>query len=130
MRFIGNISGLSDGFHSLVVYAQGEGWYSPEPYKSVDWKAIGSSSKIYFNVDTDIEDSVLPQVAILSPTKGVYNRSDIALDFEVSEFCSQVKYSLDGKKSVIIDGDTIITGLPEGAHNLAIYASDLAGNTK
>jgi len=43
IRFLGNLSGLSDGFHSLVVYAQGEGKYSPEPYKWVDWKAVGSS---------------------------------------------------------------------------------------
>ena len=130
IRFLGNLSGLSDGFHSLVVYAQGEGKYSPEPYKWVDWKAVGSSAGISFIVNANIKDNILPEICIVSPTNGVYNTSDITLDFTLGETCPQIKYSLDGQRNVVIDRKTTITGLADGAHNLAIFASDLAGNTR
>jgi hypothetical protein len=130
LRFLGNLSGLSDGLHSIVVYAQAEGQYSPEYYMWENFTVGGSSPKTFFTVDTEIKDTVLPEISILSPTNRVYNKSDVALDFTLSETCSQIKYSLDGQNNVMIDGNTTLTGLPEGAHNIAIYASDLAGNTK
>jgi len=130
LRFLGNLSGLSDGLHSIVIYAHCEGKYSPEPYKWENFTVSGSSPKTFFTVDTEIKDTVLPEISILSPTNRVYNKSDVALDFTLSETCSQIKYSLDGQRNVVIDGNTTLTGLLEGAHNIAIYASDLAGNTK
>jgi hypothetical protein len=130
LRFFGNLSGLSDGGHKLVVYAHIEGKYSPEPYQSANFSLVGASPKMYFTVDKDIQDTVLPQIAILSPTNRVYNKSDIALDFTLSETCSKIKYSLDGQNKVMINGNTTLTGLPDGVHNVAVYARDKAGNTK
>jgi hypothetical protein len=130
VRCLGNLTGFSDGFHSLVVYAQCKGKYSPEAYKWADFNEVGSSPKTHFSVDVDIEDNVLPEISILSPRNEAYNTSDIEITFKVSEPCSQIKYSLDGQRKVIIDGNTTLAGQSDGIHNLAIYASDLAGNTK
>jgi hypothetical protein len=38
-------------------------------------------------------------------------------------------YSLDSQPKVQITGNTTLTGLSNGAHNLTVYAQDVAGNT-
>lgn len=50
------------------------------------------------------------------------------MNFSVNEKISTVTYSLDGEDNVTIAGNTTLTGLPIGAHNLTVYASDAAGN--
>ena len=42
---------------------------------------------------------------------------------------SQFKYSLDGQDNVTITGNTTLTGLSKGYHNVTIYAMDETGNT-
>ena len=37
-------------------------------------------------------------------------------------------YCLDGQKNVTITGNTTLTGLPNGYHNVIVYAMDKAGN--
>jgi hypothetical protein len=37
---------------------------------------------------------------------------------------------LDGNKNVAVDGNTTITGLPDGAHSIVVFATDLAGNSR
>jgi hypothetical protein len=37
-------------------------------------------------------------------------------------------YSLDSQPKVQITGNTTLTGLSNGAHNLTVYAQDVAGN--
>jgi hypothetical protein len=57
-----------------------------------------------------------------------YGVSDIPLNFTLSEPTSQITYSLDGQENVTIAGNTTLTNLPYGGHNITVYASDLAGN--
>ena len=40
-----------------------------------------------------------------------------------------MSYSLDGKDNASISGNTTLTGLANGNHNVTIYATDEAGNT-
>lgn len=48
----------------------------------------------------------------------------------MNEKVSQINYSLDGKANVTISENSVILPvLPDGSHNIMIYASDLAGNT-
>jgi len=129
-HFLGNITELSHGTHSIVVYAEFEGKYSPEPYRLEDFKAAGASSKTYFTVNSSITDTILPENTILTPANEVYNTIDIAISLADDEPCSQVRHSLDGEKSVATDGNTTLTGLSDGPHILLLFASDLAGNTK
>jgi hypothetical protein len=46
----------------------------------------------------------------------------------VKEPTSQIAHSLDGKENRVILGNTTLTGLADGDHNLTIFAKDDAGN--
>lgn len=47
----------------------------------------------------------------------------------VNEQVSRVIYSLDGQRNVTVAGNTTLTDLTEGEHNLTVCVLDLAGNT-
>ena len=74
-----------------------------------------------------------PIVSVSSPINQTYHQSSIPLVFSV-DVLSPVKsvnwtgYSLDGKLNVTITGNTALTGLSSGLHNLTVYANDTYGN--
>jgi parallel beta-helix repeat protein len=70
-----------------------------------------------------------PGIFIDSPESKTYSTKDITLEFTVSEPTSWIKYSLDGQANVTITGNTTLTGLSEGTHNIVMYAEDLDGLT-
>ena len=104
------LTGLSDGSHSLVVYAN----------DTVG--NIGASNRTCFTVD-----AVAPNTHILLPENRTYNTSNIPLTFTVTE-PSTIGFSLDGKENVTVDGNTTLSGLLVGSHSLVVYANDTAGN--
>ena len=104
--------GLSDGTHSLVVYA------------SDMLGNTGSSDTVYFTIDT-----VLPNIEIISPENKTYAVADVLLSLTVSETTSWMGYSLDGQTNVTVSGNTTLVGLSEGIHTITVYANDTAGNT-
>jgi hypothetical protein len=123
----GNITGLTQGDHSIVFNAECKGRYSPDIYKMVDFTTNASSPKTSFRVDANITDKESPKISILSPKQGVYNSSDIAVTFAASDTYNQVKYILNGQKEETINGKTTLTGLLDGANNLALVATNVAG---
>ena len=70
-----------------------------------------------------------PQITLLSPVNQVYNESSVDLVFTTDEAVNWTGYSLDGKQNVTITGNSTITGIPNGSHNLIVYANDTFGNT-
>jgi len=80
-------------------------------------------STVSFNVD-----SIPPNVKVLSPETTVYFTSDVPLDFTVNKTFSQVAYSLDGHDNITTAGNTTLTSLSNGAHNVTVYVTDEAGN--
>ena len=68
-----------------------------------------------------------PVVKISSPKSKTYETNDISLTFTVDEISSWLGYSLDGAQTVTIDGNTTLTGLEVGTHNLTLYARDQSG---
>ena len=110
---------LLEGAHNLTVWVRAE-----QNYLSTDipfWAAF--SKTINFTVDT-----VAPSVLVLSPESNVYKTSSVPLNFTVNEPFSKVTYSLDGQENVTVSGNTTLTGLPNGDHNVTVYATDKAGN--
>jgi hypothetical protein len=103
--------GLSDGMHSLVVYA------------SDMFGNTGHSDTIYFTVDT-----VLPLIEVLSPENKTYAVADVPLVFNLSETTSWMGYSLDGQMNVTVSGNITLVGLSEGVHTITVYANDAGGN--
>jgi hypothetical protein len=69
----------------------------------------------------------LPSV-MLSPINKTEVDKDISLRFNVSKEASWVGYSLDGAANITIAGNTTLTILSSGSHNITVYANDTYGN--
>ncbi len=111
-------SNLADGVHNVTVWVRaGQNYLS----FNVPWWAAFSKT------ETFIVDTTAPQVTVQSPTNHSYGRN-IPLAFDVNEGYSQAAYSLDNAANVTIDGDTTLEDLPDGLHNVTVYAWDNAGN--
>jgi hypothetical protein len=73
-------------------------------------------------------DITSPTIVVVSPKNKTYSDTDISLTFTLSEPTSWISYSIDGKESVPISGETTLPRLSDGSHSIVVHASDLAGN--
>jgi hypothetical protein len=73
-------------------------------------------------------DTVPPRISVSSPVHMVYNETSVPLTFLIYETSSPMSYSLDGQDNVTINGNTTLTELPNGSHNLTMYVTDQSGN--
>ena len=110
-----NLTGISDGVHTVRVLATYTGYTGPNPE--------GSSEMVSFTVDTSP-----PKVKVLSPEAMVYNVSSVPLVFTVSEPTSGIAYCLDGGVNVSVGGNASLSGLEGGRHSLVVFATDRLGN--
>ena len=113
---------LSEGSHSLTLYLEGFNQKYSEP------RFLSYADIVHFSIDL-----TAPNVSILSPVNKTYTAANITtasilLDFTADEDVSKVTYSLDGQNAMVIAGNTTLTGLPFGSHNVTMYVQDLAGN--
>jgi hypothetical protein len=111
---------LSEGSHSLTVNLLAA--------PSSNHIKPSYSDTVYFSIDL-----TPPNVTILSPVNKAYTVANITearipLDFTVDENVSQIAYSLDGQNDTLIAGNTTLTGLSIGSHNVTVKAVDLAGH--
>lgn len=74
------------------------------------------------------EDTTQPLVSIVSPENRTYATKDVVLTFTVNESTSWTGYSLDSGANVTITGNTTLTGLSDGSHNVVVYSNDTVGN--
>jgi len=72
---------------------------------------------------------VPPAVAVVSPESKTYNASSVSLVFTVNKPVGWMGYSLDGKETATITGNTTISELTSGLHNVTVYARDEFENT-
>jgi N-acetylneuraminic acid mutarotase len=72
--------------------------------------------------------TIRPVVSVFSPENKTYNVSSVPLTFTVDKPVSWNGYSLDGQENVSITGNTTLTELPYGAHNLTVYAKYTEGS--
>jgi hypothetical protein len=70
-----------------------------------------------------------PIVSVVSPENKNYNSSNVSLTFTVNKPVAWLGYSLDGQETVTINGNSTIAGLPNGLHNVTVYARDSFENT-
>jgi hypothetical protein len=73
--------------------------------------------------------TISPEVAVVSPENRSYNSSSVSLIFTVDKPAVWMGYSLDGQDNVTITGNTTITGISSGLHNVTVYAKDSFENT-
>ena len=127
------LSNLSEGVHNIVVYAR-----SPRIYAKV-----GTLYRVY-HITTVVEplnaisnmklftiDTESPKISVLSLKNKAYYTSNVPLSFTINEPVSSVKYSLDGSERALnaTTGNTTLTGLSVGTHELCVYATDKVGHT-
>jgi hypothetical protein len=117
-----DLTGIPDGNHRIAVTVVAGGIY-----RTIVWGfnrfMINSSSLVFFSV------GVTPRISVLSVENRTYTTTDIPLNFTVNTIDSQITYSLDGQENVSLAGNTTLTGLANGDHNLTIYAKDETGNS-
>lgn len=73
--------------------------------------------------------TVPPKVSVVSPENKKYPSSSVPLAFAVNKPVVWLGYSLDGKDNATISGNTTITDLTNGLHNVTVYARDEFENT-
>ena len=73
-------------------------------------------------------DSTQPDIAVQSPEAKTYYESYVSLNFTVNEPVSLMQYSLDAQDNITITGNTTLSQLSYGLHNVTIYAQDNAEN--
>jgi hypothetical protein len=109
------LSNLQQGWHALTVYCQ-----TPE---NASWKFGG-----YFYSDSiNFYAKGPPVICILSLENKTFDSPDIPLTLAINQ-SANIKYSLDGLENTTINGNTTLSNLQNGAHNITIYAIDDDGN--
>ena len=106
VTIIGNttLAGLSKGPHKIIVYIE------ETPGN------ISASETILFTVAISSSD-----FSILSPKNITYNTADIPLTFTENETFYFSSYSLDGQPNYIMQENTTLFDLADGAHQLILY---------
>jgi hypothetical protein len=111
---------LPEGPHNITVYAEYQ-------YAGINRNrnlTVLDSGTVYFTIN----DGNTPIISNLSLENKTYQNS-LPLNFTTDESTSWIGYCLDGKANVTIAGNTTLTILSDGKHNITVYATDLAGNT-
>jgi parallel beta-helix repeat protein len=68
------------------------------------------------------------KISVLSPVNQVFNESSVPLAFTVNKQAVWMGYSLDGQDNVTVAGNSTISGLSNGLHNVTVYAEDTFGS--
>jgi hypothetical protein len=105
------ITDLSDGTHSLTVYAN----------DSVG--NMGQSKTVCFTIDTRP-----PVIMLFSPQNKTYVTNAVLVNVTSDEAVSWMGYSLDGQVSVAVPENMTLSELIDGTHSLVVYVKDAAGN--
>jgi hypothetical protein len=119
-----NLTSIPEGNQNITIRAIEYGIYWGNTFYYTTFNITGSSS-ISFTIDT-----TPPTISVLSIENATYGTTDVDLSFSVSEPVSQITYSLDGQENVTIAGNTTLSDLSVGTHNVTVYAWDTAGNVR
>ncbi len=120
-----NLTEVPQGTHSLKVFAVLSGGRETDMSEKAMKIYYGryelcSSSVVTFTVDSP---------SVLSPQNQTYTSCDVPLLVSAHESVKEVAYSIDGHDEVRIDGNTTLTNLPNGDHNVTFYVTDINGNS-
>jgi hypothetical protein len=72
----------------------------------------------------------LARVLVVSPENKTYLTNEVSLIFTVDKPVNWTGYSLDGNEAVGITGNTTLSELETGVHNVTVIANDELGNTR
>ena len=125
-----NLTNVSEGPRWIEIHAVGQGGHVTRevcrfPFSTIYqvFFKLTSSLMVNFTIDT-----IPPEISIPSLENKTYSAASIPLNFITNEPISQSTYSLDGQENVTVAGNTTLTELSKGDHNVTVYAKDEAGN--
>ena len=118
-----NLTEIPEGIHKITFHAVERGFHCASLFEYYGFSA-NDSSVVVFTIDT-----TPPSISVLSLENRRFNSSDVPLNFGVDEPFEKASYVLDGQQNVTTTGNITLTGLPNGDHNVTVYAIDEAGNT-
>jgi hypothetical protein len=125
-----NLTNLSEGPRWIEIHAVGQGGHVTRevcrfPFSTIYqvFFKLPNSSMVNFTIDT-----IPPEISIPYMENKTYSAASIPLNFITNEPISHSTYSLDGQENVTIAGNTTLTELSKGDHNVTVYAKDEAGN--
>jgi hypothetical protein len=110
-----SLTELSEGEHQITVYEE----------------IIFPKLPTFFDQCTAnilISDGIAPEISNLSIENKTYQQNRLPLNFYTDEATSWLGYSLDGKATITINGNTSLSNLASGSHSLTVYSNDTAGN--
>ena len=117
-----NLTGIPDGEQNITINARIAGVYVKNLI--VYSFSLDLSSSVNFIVDT-----TSPMISVFPIENKTYDTVDVPLILTLNESTSQITYSLDSQESIPIAGNTTLTKLSYGDHNVTVYVVDEAGNT-
>jgi hypothetical protein len=106
---------------SVMVLATAE-LYLPFGYGTLDPSYVPPT-------EGELPTETFPTVKVLSPLTQTYKGSSVPLVFTVDKHVDWLGYSLNGEENVTVLGNTTLTGLSSGSHNITVFAKDTFGNT-
>jgi hypothetical protein len=130
-----NLTGIPEGNQTIAITAYGRDSYygtvhiqREYPWDPDTTPACFYSDSVSYYIIGFTVDTVPPQVSVLELDNKTFGEPEVPLIFTVNETASKITYCLDGQDNVTITGNTTLTGLSDGDHNLTVYATDEAGN--
>jgi hypothetical protein len=117
-----SITGIPFGEHTLNFTAHAQGNFVLE----------NGSGRVYSLEKTvSLKFLVLanPVIEFSTPQNANSTTSSFPLNFTVDHPVTEMTYCLDRQEPVPISGNTTLTGLSNGQHNVTVYATDEFGNT-
>jgi len=94
-----------------------------------------ATNEVYTPVGYGMSDSFYvltttpPEMSLLSPLNQTYYNSSVPLVFTLNKPVVWMVYSLDGQENVTLTGNTTLSELANGLHNITVYAKDEFENT-
>lgn len=113
------VEGLCEGVHFINVSV------SPSQTRCFDFYSPENAPVLYFTVHgQDVFSCRITSPSIPSLS---FSRSEVPLAYMLNAEASWVGYSLDGGANVTINGETTMSVLTNGRHNVIVYANDTSG---
>ena len=112
---------VPEGNHNVSINVIATGGY----YESGYYKSFYNNGDSLVNF---IVDTTPPVVSSLSVENKTQVSSSVSLNFTVNEPTSQISYVVDGQENATVAGNTTLSGLSVGTHEVTVYAWDAAGN--
>ena len=116
------LQGVPEGNHTLTVRAHEDGYYVDQQIFLID---VNGNRNVTTNFVVDLP----PTISFFTPQNQTYDTSNVTLSFMANKPISKINYTLDNHENMTINSDTAITinNVPNGKHNVTVYAQDTAG---